>query len=173
MPASAEINSEVSNNPGWERSAEAATSSPHSKLVAVSGRVRSSELQVKRMMTQPASTRWALSSLVIVFAALMAGCTHTTKALQKSCTSMRNEHLKCLVQPSPAPNYCASNEFYGYYGTCWRPWPDGWTACNACCLAGAAAVTDNAAPLEAVPAVPDGEARPLPPTQPEGAQPAP
>lgn len=103
-------------------------------------------------MTRSASIRWTMLSLMLGLTGLVAGCAPAKNLLHRAHTACRNAELRSLCTPLPSPCYCGVTEMYGYYGTCWRPWPGEWVPCREPCFTCGPPPTDQAMPLEVVPA---------------------
>lgn len=72
--------------------------------------------------------------LKLVAVLFLGGCIHHSDPLFKS-TTLSYFPPRCAASPQqPPPLYRADPLFHGYYGTCWRLWPEGWEPCADACL---------------------------------------
>ena len=116
------------------------------------------------------STRWLLAGAALLMGGILTGCAHSPKSTHHHSSLISPHRVKDLTRPPAPAYYVVSEHFYGYYGTCWRPWPAGWEPCVEPCTSWPVTVTDHPLSPEIVPLPPTELAPPwLPPEQPPGA----
>lgn len=58
------------------------------------------------------------------------GCTTTPKHSVAEASTLSYFPHRSATDPRPATPFQVEPCYYGYHGTCWRPWPEQWRECS-------------------------------------------